>query len=381
MRVDRHLTVRVGLAVPDPEEAGNPPEVAIHWNQFGMRRMLWLGLLFALAAGVLAYGVIRVPVRNLAQLPVLTRGEVRLQWEVALIALVIVLAGDAMAVRLGISRVTPKIARAGQRATEPDGPVGVRIPVPLRFQRVPGWALLTTGLVSGGVLVATIYLGQPLWQKVLWTLVPWIPIFLFEEVWKYERYGFYAVFLGLAVVQVGHLGEHTAQVSQLLMFNGDLTRSHGVFGQLDFEMVHFVWDTVIWVGGAVLVYKFWDNKWLWVSLVVASLHQVEHIYLFWINQFHYDFWARGGISGIMGQGGLIGSPLSRPYLHFAYNFLVVVPVLVGLWDETKRVRDRRPAEALPALEARGAPTGVPPDSENRYSAGGERVRVSHGPGV
>lgn len=65
--------------------------------------------------------------------------RVRLQWEVALIALVIVLASDAMAVRLGISRVTPKIARAGQRTTEPDGPVGVRIPVPLRFQRVPGW--------------------------------------------------------------------------------------------------------------------------------------------------------------------------------------------------------------------------------------------------
>lgn len=75
------------------------------------------------------------------------------------------------------------------------------------------------------------------------------------------------------------------------------------------------------------------------SRAVASLHQVEHIYLFSLNQLDNDLWARGGVFGIMGEGGLIGSPLPRPYLHFAYNFLVVVPMLFGLSRETMRIRD------------------------------------------
>ena len=36
----------------------------------------------------------------------------------------------------------------------------------------------------------------------------------------------------------------------------------------------------------------------------------------------------------MGNGGLIGSPVARPYLHFAYNFLVVVPMVCAFLDQT-----------------------------------------------
>jgi hypothetical protein len=308
--------------------------------------MILLGLLFSAIAAFVTYLAIEVPVKNLAQPPVLTGSTTRTYWPIAADALLVVLALGAVVVELVLRR---RDVQAGVRSpaetvrSDRDGP---GIPRPLRIERTPGWAVAATTLASAGVLAGSIFLHQPLWEKVAWTLTPWLPLFVFEEIWKYKHYGFYAVFLGLAALQVGHLGEHTVQVTQLLLYHGDITRSHGVFGQLDFETVHFVWDSLIWVAGAILVYQFWDNAWLWISWAVASVHQVEHVYLFFIYRFHNEFWARGGIAGVFGKGGLIGSPLSRPYLHFVYNFLVIIPMLVGLWDETKRVLDRFLARAL-----------------------------------
>jgi hypothetical protein len=295
-----------------------------------------------------------VPVRNLVETPALAARQVTMHWPVATVGLAIVLAVDAVVVLFVVrKRARGTLASPAETVRAPngnghvtsrseadraDGPTG--IPASLRFQGVPGWALAWAGLASAGLLAATTVMGWPLWQRAAVVILQWAPVLALEGRWKYRRYGTFALFLGLAVLQVGHLGEHAAQVLQLLMSGGDLSRSHGVVGQLDFETVHFTWDTAIWIGGGLLVGAFWHNPWLWVSWVVASIHQVEHIYLFWLNRFDEEFWSRGGISGIMGQGGLVGSPLSRPYLHFAYNFLVVVPMLIGLWDEAKRVRER-----------------------------------------
>ena len=80
-----------------------------------------------------------------------------------------------------------------------------------------------------------------------------------------------------------------------------------------------------------------DNRWLWVAFAAASLHQVEHLYLLWLYNFHGALYDQGGFAGIMGEGGMIGSPLDRPYLHFTYNFIVVVPMVIALWDQARRV--------------------------------------------
>ena len=122
----------------------------------------------------------------------------------------------------------------------------------------------------------------------------------------------------------------------------DLARSHGVFGRLDFETVHFIWDSAVWVLLCVVLTRFArGNRWLWVAFAAASIHEVEHLYLFWVYNVDPWFYFHGGLAGIMGNGGLIGSPLARPYLHFAYNFIVVVPMVCAFVDQTKRVRDRR----------------------------------------
>jgi hypothetical protein len=127
------------------------------------------------------------------------------------------------------------------------------------------------------------------------------------------------------------------QVVHVLMFGGDLSRAHGVFGQLDFETVHFVWDSTVWLGLGVLLLRFGNNRWLWIAFAAASLHEVEHIYLFTIYRADPAFYSGGGLTGIMGLRGVIGSPLARPYLHFAYNVCVIVPLLFAFWQQTVRV--------------------------------------------
>jgi len=128
------------------------------------------------------------------------------------------------------------------------------------------------------------------------------------------------------------------QVIQVFAFNGDLSRAHGVFGQLDFESVHFFWDGLVWIGLGALLLRFGTtNAWLWVAFIAASLHEVEHLYLMFVYKADRAFYVNGAYEGVMGFGGLVGSPLFRPYLHFAYNVCVIVPLLFAFWDQTVRV--------------------------------------------
>lgn len=229
---------------------------------------------------------------------------------------------------------------------------GSRLALPESFtlQRVSLKAVLITAFVSEFLLVGAIVQDFPLWGIVLAALIPWIPLFTFEAVWKYENYGFYAFLLAFTLLQIGHLGEHAAQVGQLLAFQGDASRSHGVFGALDRELVHFVWDSLVWVGVGFILYKLGPhNKWLWISFIAATFHEYEHAFLYYLDLYEPEFYGAGGDTGLLARGGMIGTPFARPYLHFIYNFFVVVPLIVALWDETKYAYNVWLAKALPSL--------------------------------
>jgi hypothetical protein len=204
---------------------------------------------------------------------------------------------------------------------------------------------LSTGLVLGGLIERL-----PLWGIVLAALLPWLPVFWVDTAWQTRHYGLYGFFGALTLFQLGHMLEHTAELVQLFFNHGNVAQSHGVFGVLDNEVVHFYWNVGVWVGIGVLLYRFGSrNPWLWVAFVAASLHMVEHFYLYWLYVFHQEFWQAGGWAGILGKGGLIGSPLDRPYLHFAYNYLEVVPLVIAFWDQSARVHDQYLARAFPTL--------------------------------
>lgn len=274
--------------------------------------------------------------------------EARLHgWE-AFTAAVIV-AVFAVAVTAVVLRLRDDPATAPAR---PD-PEGAAVwPRALRFQGVPRRIVLGVASVSVVAAVGAGLSGYPAWVVGAAVLLLWVPVGAWEVMWKYKHYGLYGFFVAAVAFQFVHMGEHTVQVVQLLVNNGDLGRSHGAFGQLDFELVHFISVTGLWFCLAFLLYVVRGrNVWLWVAFAVACLHEIEHIYLFWIYLGHRAFYDQGGFAGIMASGGVIGSPLARPYLHFTYNLLVVVPMAVALWEESTRVRDHIVAR-LPAASAK-----------------------------
>ncbi len=225
-----------------------------------------------------------------------------------------------------------------------------QVPTSLSLQAIPLKVVLISMLASGLLIYGAVIYGFPLWGIVLAGMGPWIPVFTFEAIWKYKHYGFYTFMLVFTILQIGHLGEHSAQVGQLLWSKGDLSVAHGVFGALDRELVHFVWDSLVWIGLCVLLIKIGPhNKWLWIAFVAASFHEVEHLFLFYLDRFHTPFYDAGGTTGILAKGGLVGSPFDRPYLHYIYNFFVVIPLIMAMWDETKRAYNIYVAKALPSL--------------------------------
>ncbi len=312
------------------------------------RRGLAVGGLAAAATGFITYLVLDVPVAApvpgshhlllfcpLAPLPVAGGTIARHAW-IAFVGLGLVAVADVLAVTIAASRRRRAVPQA-RDSQEPS---------PLRLERVPLRAVAITSAASLTLLVAGLSLGYAMWIPAALALAPWVPLVALEAVWKYEHYGFWSIFGVAVLLQLGHMGEHTVQVTQLLLYHGRLAQSHGVFGQLDLETVHFFWDSAVWVLLLVVLTRFAaGNRWLWVAVAAASLHEVEHIYLFWIYRLDPWFYFHGGLEGIMGNGGLIGSPVARPYLHFAYNFIVVVPMVCAFLDQTRFVHDRSPATA------------------------------------
>jgi hypothetical protein len=194
--------------------------------------------------------------------------------------------------------------------------------------------------------------GLPLWFMALMALIPWIPLYVSEAVWQHRHYGAFVLFGTLVLLQFGHLSEHIVQNLQLLMTHGKLAASRGVFGQLDVEAVHFYWNIGIWLGTGALLYRYgWRNLWLTIAFVAASLHSVEHIYMYSLYVTHSPAYLVGGWNGILGQGGLLGTPLARPYLHLVYNVIEVSPFVLAYYDQSRLVFDRHPV-SLPAIATR-----------------------------
>jgi hypothetical protein len=349
-------------------------------------RPLGVALLTATVAGLLSYMVVAVPVaapplpngRVLLFCPLaappLPRAQIVQYWPAALIGVLLVLSVDAIVLAATVRRRRRRDtgpAPASLDAGPPSASLDARPPPalesapiassPLRLERVPLRVAALTAVASLILLVAGVMQGYAMWIPVGLAVLPWIPLLVLETAWKYEHYGFWAIFGVVVLLQIGHMGEHTVQVTQLMLYHGRLAQSHGIFGQLDFETVHFFWDSAIWVIVAVMVTRFGrHNRWLWVAFAAASLHEVEHLYLYWMYLAHPGFYAHGGFEGIMGNGGLIGSPLARPYLHFAYNFVVVLPLVLAFWDQTKHLcARRRPPSVRARIERRRLATALP----------------------
>lgn len=128
-------------------------------------------------------------------------------------------------------------------------------------------------------------------------------------------------------VQTFHVVEHLAQMVQEFILKADTT--HGLVGQLDLEIVHFIFNTVyalgfltilaIWVkvGRSISTTFGLTTTVLAVGLFSQTYHQIEHTvrYIQYLE------------TGQQGTPGLIGDRFNQIVAHFLLNGIVYLPIL------------------------------------------------------
>lgn len=237
----------------------------------------------------------------------------------------------------------------------------------LRIRSIPPRVIFLTAVASYLVQLFAVLQGWPLWAIALVTLIPWLPLFTLEMSWTYRHYGWLALFYILVVTQSGHVGEHVAQMVQLHLLNVPPREARGIFGALDIEWVHFIWNSFVLIAVVLLLTHFRQNRWLWATLVFAGWHEFEHIVIM------STFLTTGtaGTPGLLSRGGLIsgGTPLIRPDLHMLYNVVETVPLVAAFAVELRRARDVWLARALPRATQRDLAEASAKATPLRFRAG------------
>jgi len=139
----------------------------------------------------------------------------------------------------------------------------------------------------------------------------------------------------LALTQTAHLFEHIAQMVQIHLLHLTGPAAQGIVGQLNIEWVHFTWNALVLIALLVLVPRFPTNPWLIAVTPLAGWHFVEHA----VIVATYLQTGVSGTPGLLSSGGLLfgGLPIARPDLHFLYNFVETIPLLVAWSVELRRV--------------------------------------------
>jgi hypothetical protein len=237
---------------------------------------------------------------------------------------------------------------------------------------VPPRIIVLTGVASLGAAALAIASGWPLWAIAGVAVVPVIPLASVELSWTYRHYGWLAFFYLLVVTQTGHFIEHIVQMVQIHVLDEPPTNAHGIFGQLDVEWVHVIFNTWVLIAVVGLLLRFPSNRWLWLGALIAGWHEIEHLYIIF-------FYVRDGVGGpgLLADGGRIGGGIGvrRPDLHFVYNLLETLPIYIGFAIEVRRSYDRWLATAFPRLSREQLVRLTSRLRTVRYPAGATIVRT------
>jgi hypothetical protein len=184
------------------------------------------------------------------------------------------------------------------------------------------------GMLAGGaaIIVFILMCQFIMWYLALALIIAWMPFCIKYVLNLIEIDYALALYFAFIALQSIHMAEHVAQMVQIHLLGRMFANSHGLFGAaLDVEALHFAFDS-LWIPGWTL-YLIYKRKDIWMILMLplALLHCAEHVVIM-------DYYLRTGITGspgIMAIGGLIGSPLSRPDLHFLYNAVETACMVLG----------------------------------------------------
>jgi hypothetical protein len=174
-----------------------------------------------------------------------------------------------------------------------------------------------------------------MWYVALALLIAWTPFSIQYTLSLVKRDARLAIYFVFVALQSVHMSEHIAQMVQIHLLGRMFSNSHGLFGALlDTEWLHFFFDT-LWIplctAWLLMLYSSRD-RWLLLLLPIALWHGAEHVVIM-------DYYLKTGIvgsPGILAQGGLIGSPLIRPDLHFVYNAVEEVFIVQGFRSQIGR---------------------------------------------
>lgn len=147
-----------------------------------------------------------------------------------------------------------------------------------------------------------------------------------------RRRVFWVVYTSVFVVQALHFVEHIAQVVQYYVLGVPRAHAHGVIGQLDLEVVHFIFD--LWLIGSLILVALLGFEFVWrcgtlctaafaALLVVQAYHTVEHVVKF----------TQHLVTGVQGTPGIFGSFFVHVlWFHFWLNFVVLALIAVTYGD-------------------------------------------------
>ncbi len=207
----------------------------------------------------------------------------------------------------------------------------------IAIHSLPFYAVCLTGLISVAI-VSTFWLGWAIWQTALLIVLAWLPLFFLKTASIYRNYGWLALFFILVVTQGAHFVEHLAQMIQIHLLGLSGKQASGIFGMLNIEWVHFIWNSWVLVFVVLLLFLFRKNPWLWVLLVVSSWHEIEHVYIMSVLLRT----GHPGSPGLLAQGGVLGGglPITRPDLHFLYNLAEEVVLLIAYVYQIHQISQR-----------------------------------------
>ena len=140
-------------------------------------------------------------------------------------------------------------------------------------------ASLIVGLIASYTAVALGWL--PLWGATAMVLVILLPAGALKWRDDYHRYG--ATIMGLSILVTAqglHTIEHLVQWAQYNLLFLTMRQSNGLLSPANAEWVHFTWNWLVLIVVVALMVGGMRGGWMWLLLLVAGFHTVEHSYTF-----------------------------------------------------------------------------------------------------
>lgn len=125
------------------------------------------------------------------------------------------------------------------------------------------------------------------------------------------------------LITFAHFAEHLVQMAQLYVLKKARNQSLGLIGSIfpalmKSELLHFFYALIMLIGLYYLGKKYKLGKWWRLSCQLQSYHFIEHLILLIQAIFRFQ---KTGIGGLI---------FPRIELHFFYNLMVLIPMLIGL---------------------------------------------------